>query len=216
MTPRTAHLSPELHEYLVAHGMGPDELQQKLIEETAALGDPASMQIAPEQGAFLTVLTKLVGTHSAVEVGTFTGYSSIAIARGMAPEGRLVCCDISTEWTSIARKFWELAGVDERIDLRIGPALDTLRALPDEPSIDLSFIDADKSGYISYWEELVPRTRPGGVLLVDNVLWHGEVLSPSTADAHAIVEFNDHVRADDRVDLVMLPIGDGLTMARRK
>jgi caffeoyl-CoA O-methyltransferase len=216
MTPRTAHLSPELQEYLIAHGMGPDEIQQDLIKETAALGSPSGMQIAPDQGALLTILTKLVGARSAIEVGTFTGYSSIAIARGLAPDGRLTCCDISTEWTSIARRYWERAGLDERIDLRIGPALDTLRALPTEPTIDLSFIDADKSGYIAYWEELVPRTRPGGVVLVDNVLWHGEVLDPSRPDAYAIADFNDHARADARVDLVMLSIGDGVTLARRK
>jgi caffeoyl-CoA O-methyltransferase len=153
-----------------------------------------------------------------VEVGTFTGYSSLCIARGLAPGGRLICCDVSEEWTSIGRRHWEQAAVADRIDLRIAPAVETLRALPKEPSIDLAFIDADKSHYLDYYEEIVERVRPNGVVLVDNVLWSGRVLDQEAKDDDtvAIRAFNDHVVADDRVDVVMLPIGDGLTLARKK
>jgi caffeoyl-CoA O-methyltransferase len=210
--------TPELNEYLVAHGTPPDQLQRELIAETAELGGVATMQIAPEQGAFLTLLTGLIGVRSAVEVGTFTGYSSLAIARGLPDGGRLLCCDVSDEWTSVAHRYWQRAGVADRIELRIAPAIETLRALPDDASIDLVFMDADKGGYIAYWEELVPRVRQNGLLVVDNVLYHGEVLDPANArdSGRAIHEFNEHVIADDRVELVMLPVGDGLTLARKR
>jgi caffeoyl-CoA O-methyltransferase len=218
MTPKSAHLSGDLQDYLIAHGTPPDEIQRDLIAETAELGGISRMQIAPEQGAFLTLLTRLIGARSAVEVGTFTGYSSLAIARGLADGGRLLCCDVSEEWTAVASRYWKRAGVDDRIELRIAPGLDTLRALPPEPTIDLTFLDADKEGYVDYWEELVPRTRPGGVLLVDNVFAGGRVLDPETdsESARAIQEFNEHASADARVELVMLPIADGLTLARKR
>jgi caffeoyl-CoA O-methyltransferase len=166
----------------------------------------------------MTILTKLVGVHFAVEVGTFTGYSSICIARGLAPGGRLLCCDVSEEWTAIAREHWVAAGVDDRIDLRIGPAADTLRSLPDEPPIDLAFIDADKTGYRTYYDEIVDRLRPGGVVLIDNVLWSGNVIDPADTsdDTEALRALNDHVAADERVEAVLLPISDGLTLARRR
>jgi caffeoyl-CoA O-methyltransferase len=211
-------ITPELHDYVLAHSAPPDPVQRSLMDETAKLGPVSGMQIGPEQGAFMTILTQLVGVELAVEVGTFTGYSSLCIARGLAPGGRLICCDVSEEWTSIGRRHWEQAGVADRIDLRIAPAIETLRALPPEPTIDLVFIDADKSGYRSYYEELVPRVRPNGVLLVDNVLWSGRVLAPDATDDDtvAIRAFNDYVVADPRVDVVMLPIGDGLTVARRR
>jgi caffeoyl-CoA O-methyltransferase len=217
MTNKTETLSDELHAYIVAHGSTPDEIVADLIKETrAALGRQAGMQIAPEQAKFLTLFARISGARYAVEVGTFTGLSSIAIARGMGPEGRMVCCDVSEEFTSIARRYWARAGLADRIELRLGPALDTLRALPTEPHIDLAFIDADKTGYSAYWAELVPRMRPGGVILVDNVLWSGRVLNPISEDDKAIVSFNDEVVADGRVESVMLPIADGLTIARRK
>jgi caffeoyl-CoA O-methyltransferase len=175
------------------------------------------MQIAPEQAPFLRFLTTLVGARTAVEVGTFTGLSALSIARGLPPDGRLICCDVSTEYTDIARRFWHRAGVADRIDLRIGPAAQTLAALPTEPHIDLAFIDADKTGYPIYWAELVPRMRPGGVIAVDNVLRGGRVLDPGDdADDAAIVAFNDLVRRDERVESVMLPLADGLTLARRR
>jgi caffeoyl-CoA O-methyltransferase len=218
MTRVSTAVNQDLHDYLVAHGTPPDEIQHALIEETATLGNISRMQVAPEQGAFLTLLTRLVGARSAVEVGTFTGYSSLAIARGLADGGRLLCCDVSDEWTSVARRYWERAGVSDRIDLRLAPALETLRTLPDDATIDLVFIDADKPGYIEYWDELVPRVRPGGVIVVDNVLYSGEVVDLLNASESglAIHAFNEHARDDDRVDLVMLPISDGLTVARRR
>ena len=216
--PKSFQLSPEVHEYLVAHGTPPDEVQRALITETAALGGISMMQVAPEQGALLTMLTKLVGARSAVEVGTFTGYSSLCIARGLAKGGHLLCCDVSDEWTAIARRYWERAGVADRVELRIAPALETLQSLPDDPTIDLAFIDADKPGYISYYEELVRRIRPGGLLLVDNVLWGGNVVDPDVNDANteAIRACNDHIAADARVEVVMLPVADGLTLARTR
>ena len=152
-------LSPELHAYLVAHGTPPDAVQRELIAETAQLGPIAVMQVAPEQGAFLTLIARLIGAREAVEVGTFTGYSSLAIARGLAPGGSLLCCDVSTEWTAIARRAWERAGVADRIELKIAPAAETLRALPEAPRFDLAFIDADKENYAVYYEEILKRTR---------------------------------------------------------
>jgi caffeoyl-CoA O-methyltransferase len=217
MTPKSDFLSPDLHSYLVEHSTQADDVLADLAAETAALGGISSMQIAPEQGAFMGLLTRLLGPRFAVEVGTFTGYSAICVARGLAPGGRLLCCDVSEEWTSVARRYWERAGVADVIDLRLAPALETLRALPTEPSVDLAFIDADKQGYLSYWEELVPRLNPGGVILIDNVLWSGKVIREDVADADtlALRAFNDHAAADKRVELVMLPLADGLTMARR-
>jgi caffeoyl-CoA O-methyltransferase len=219
VTPKTTTVTPDLLSYTVSHtSLPPDALQAELIAETRALGDPATMQISPDQGAFLTVLTRTLGVRKAVEVGTFTGYSSICIARGLAEGGRLVCCDISDEWTSVARRYWERAGLADRIELHVAPALDTLRAMPPDPVFDLAFIDADKTGYPAYWEELVPRVRSGGVLLVDNVFNHGRVVDPAADDATvtAIRAFNDMVAADDRVDVAMLTIADGLTFARRR
>lgn len=217
MTKTSLSLTDELHEYVIAHGSPPDEVARDLIEETEALlPADAKMQVAPEQAAFLTVLTRIVNARQAVEVGTFTGMSSLAIARGLAPGGRLTCLDISEEFTSVARRYWARAGVEDRIELRIGPAVETLRALPAEPYLDLAFIDADKGSYPEYWNELVPRLRPGGVVLVDNVLWSGRVLAPREADDHAIVAFNELVRDDERVDVAMLPIADGLTVACRR
>jgi caffeoyl-CoA O-methyltransferase len=188
-----------------------------LIAETRAnLPGYASMSVAPEQARFLTVFTRIVQPRYAVEVGTFTGLSSISIARGLPAGGRLVCCDVSEEFTSIARRYWARDGVADRIELRLGPAAQTLREMPEQPHIDLAFIDADKGGYPTYWAELVPRMRPGGVILIDNVLRHGRVLDPRTAEDQVIVQFNRDVLADDRTESVMLPIADGLTLARRK
>ncbi|GIJ08803.1 O-methyltransferase [Micromonospora andamanensis] len=214
MTLKSIPLTDDLHRYLVAHGAPPDEIVSDLARETLALlPEHASMQVAPEQAAFLTFLTRLLGARQAVEVGTFTGLSSLAIARGLTEGGRLTCFDISEEYTSVARRYWARAGVDDRIDLRIGPAGDTLRELPHERYLDFAFIDADKTGYPVYWAELVPRMRPGGVIAVDNVLRNGRVVAPQSADDRAIAAFNEDVLADVRVDAVMLPIADGLTLA---
>jgi len=216
--PKSFALSPEVHEYLVAHGTPPDEIQRGLIEETKRLGGISMMQIAPEQGAFLTVLARMIGARRAVEVGTFTGYSALCIARGLPEDGHLLCCDVSDEWTAVGRPYWEKAGVADRIELVIAPALETLRALPKDDPIDLGFIDADKPGYPDYYEELLARLRPGGVILVDNVLWGGAVVNPERDDEQtlAIRAFNDKVAADERVDRVMVPISDGLTFARKR
>jgi caffeoyl-CoA O-methyltransferase len=222
---RALTVTAELVDYAVAHGSDvPDGVLDDLRAETTALGPPAGMQIGPDEGQLLTLLSRLVGARRAVEVGTFTGYSSLCIARGLAPGGALVCCDVSEEWTAIARRSWDRAGLADRIELRIAPAIETLRSLPAEPHLDLAFIDADKGGYVGYWDELVPRVRPGGLLLADNVLWSGRVVeSPGPAeanepddDARAIRAFNDHVAADDRVDVAVLPAFDGLTIARRR
>ncbi|MCU1429420.1 MAG: O-methyltransferase family 3 [Actinomycetia bacterium] len=216
--PKSFFLSPEAHEYLVAHGTPPDDVQHDLIEETAKLGGIAGMQIAPEQGAFMTVLTRVIGARRAVEVGTFTGYSALCIARGLPDDGQLLCCDVSDEWTSIGRRYWERAGLGGKIELRLGPAADTLRSLPAEEVFDLAFIDADKPSYAVYYEEILRRLRPNGVILVDNVLWDGRVFQPDADDENtlAIRAFNDMVAADTRVEAVMLPLSDGLTLARKR
>ncbi len=217
MTTTSLPMTEELHAYLVAHGSPPDQIALDLIDETlAVLPSDAQMQIAPEQAAFLTLLTGLVQARQAVEVGTFTGMSSLAIARGLPTDGRLTCFDISDEFTSMARRYWDRAGVSDRIELRIGPAAETLRSLPAQPHLDLVFIDADKIDYPIYWAELVPRVRPGGLLVVDNVLRNGRVLEPQDEADQAIVAFNEQVLRDDRVEAVMLPIADGLTLARRR
>jgi caffeoyl-CoA O-methyltransferase len=217
-TPKSFHLSPEVHEYLVVHGTPPDEIQRALIEETRALGGVSMMQIAPEQGAFMTILTRAIGARNAVEIGTFTGYSSLCIAAGLPDGGRLLTCDVSDEWTAIARRYWEKAGVADKIELRIGPGVETLRALPEEPTFDLGFIDADKPSYLDYYEAILARLRPGGLILVDNVLWMGRVVDSAADDEQtlAIRAFNERVASDDRVDAVMLPISDGLTILRRR
>ncbi|HSJ96603.1 MAG TPA: class I SAM-dependent methyltransferase [Myxococcota bacterium] len=215
--PKSFHLSPAVHDYLVRHGSPPDAVQQELIEETKRLGGISLMQIAPEQGAFMTLLARAIGARRAVEVGTFTGYSALCLARGLAPDGRLLCCDVSEEWTAIARRAWEKAGVASRIELRLGPAAETLAALPLEPAFDLAFIDADKGGYPVYYEEILKRLRAGGLILVDNVLWFGRVADPAADDeaTRQIRSFNAKVATDPRVEVVMLAIGDGLTIVRK-
>lgn len=217
-TPKSAWLSPELHEYIVAHGTPPDPIQRELIEETGRLGGVSMMQIAPEQGAFMELIVRMTGARRVIEVGTFTGYSALCIARGLPDDGRLLCCDVSEEWTSIGRRFWEKAGVADKIELVIAPAIETLRALPAEQAYDLAFIDADKPSYPLYYEEILKRLRPNGVILVDNVLWMGNVVKPDASDANTleIRKFNDRVAADDRVQVAMTPIGDGITFIRKR
>jgi caffeoyl-CoA O-methyltransferase len=216
--PKSIQMTAALHAYMVAHGTPPDEIQRGLINETRVLGDISIMQIAPEQGAFMTLLARMLGARRAIEIGTFTGYSALCIARGLADDGELICCDVSEEWTNVGRRYWEKAGVAHKIDLRIAPAIDTLAQLPQEPSFDLAFVDADKAGYIAYFEALLPLIRQGGVILVDNVLWMGAVVNPAADDKDtvAIREFNDLVTADSRVECVMLPIADGLTLLRKR
>lgn len=219
MAQRSEQISLHLNAYLNAHSSPPDAVLRELANETADLfPNETSLAIPPEQGTLMTLLTQMAGAASAIEIGTFTGYSSICIARGLAEGGKLICCDINDEWTSVARKYWEKADLADRIELRLGPAIKTLRSLPDAELFDLAFIDADKGGYLAYWREVVPRVRRGGVIMVDNTFSHGRVIDAGNDNPTviAIRDFNDHAAADDRVDLVMIPIGDGLTVARKK
>ena len=218
MTRRSEQISLHLNAYLTAHSTPPDAVLRELATETAErYPNDVGLQVAPELGTFLTLLTRLARAQTAIEVGTFTGYSSICLARGLADGGKLLCCDVSSEWTSVARKYWEKAGVADRIELRIGSALDTIRALPADEQFDVAFIDADKLSYPKYWNELVPRVRSGGVIMVDNTFSHGRVLNAGNDNPSVIAvrTMNDLAAADERVELVMVPIGDGVTVAFR-
>jgi caffeoyl-CoA O-methyltransferase len=210
-------VAPEINDYLLAHSDPADEVLRDLAEEThRVLARQSGRQITQDEGALLTMLVRLTGARRVVEVGTFTGYSSICLARGLPADGHLLCCDVSEEYTAIARRYWERAGLADRIELRIAPAVDTLRALPDEPVLDLAFIDADKTGYASYVAEIVPRLRPGGLMVLDNMLWSGEVLDPQDDDARAVADLNDALLADDRLQVVLLPVRDGVSLARKR
>ncbi len=208
-------MSAGLHRYAVEHSRQ-DEVLASLDRETAALGDVAVMQMAPEQGALTTLLVQAIGARRALEIGTFTGYGSISIARGLADGGQLLTCDVSEEWTKIAAGYFEQAGVAEQIELRIGPAIETLRSLdPGEP-FDFVFIDADKTSYPDYYEETLRLMRPGGLVMIDNVFRAGEVIDPEADDdgVRAIREVNDRVASDPRVEPVaMVGIADGITLA---
>ena len=211
-------LTEPLYDYLVQHGHNADPLLAELAKETAELGPISMMQIAPEQGTFLSILVRAIGARSAIEIGTFTGYSALCIARGLPPDGTLTCCDLSEEWTTIARKYWSKAGLSNRIELRIGPATETLGALPAGQRIDFAFIDADKVSYRAYYETLLPRLRPNGLIAFDNVLWSGHVLDAASAseDTRALQALNDFIAGDDRVQAVMLAVADGLTIVRKR
>lgn len=210
-------MTDETYDYMRGHATPPSDVQSTLIERTHALGASAVMQIPHEQAVLLDMLVKLTGATTVVEVGTYTGYSTLAFAQALPDGGTVITCDISQEWAQLGREAWREANVADRIDLRIGPAVETLSALPEVPHIDMVFLDADKKSYITYWEMLVPRVRPGGLLLVDNVLYYGRAASENaTGNAAAIRAFNAHVRADSRVESVMLPISDGLTLARKR
>jgi len=218
MTRRSEQISLHLNAYLTAHSTPPDAILRELATETAErYPNETHLQVAPELGTLLTLLTRLSGARTAIEVGTFTGYSSICIARGLGAGGRLLCCDVSEEWTSVAHKYWEKAGLTDRIELRLRPALDMLRSLPDEEAFDVAFIDADKISYPKYWTELVPRVRGGGLIMVDNTFSHGRVLDAGNDNPSVIAvrAMNDQAAADERVELIMLPVGDGLTVARK-
>ena len=220
MTPRSFLLTPELGDYVRASSEPPDDVAADLLAETAAMADRGeaspTYQIAPEQGTFMQVLTRALGARRAIEIGTFTGFSALCIARGLPADGSLVCLDRSEEWTAVARRYWERAGVADRIDLRLGNALDTLRAMPEEPVLDLAFVDADKTGYRDYVEELYPRVRQNGVVLLDNTLRGGRVLAPESDDDHAVVALDTALAADPRWETVLLPLADGLTLLRRR
>ena len=220
MSSRTLNLTDELYDYLQGVSSRESDVQRKLRDETASL-PMALMQISPEQGQFMALLARLLGVRKAIEVGVFTGYSSLCIALAMPDDGELICCDISDEWTRVGRRYWREAGVDSKIDLRLAPALETLDSLLAQGrggEFDFAFIDADKENYSSYYESCLELLRVGGVILVDNVLWNGAVIDPDdqSVDTKAIRAFNEHLHADERVDLSMLPIGDGLTLARKR
>jgi predicted O-methyltransferase YrrM len=204
--------------YASAHSSRPDGVQLALQDATRKrTGSAAGMQIGDDQAVLMEIIARAMGARRAVEVGTFTGYSALALVRGMGPEGRLLCCDVNEKWTAIAREYWERAGVSDQIELRLGPAMDTLRALPPGEQFDLAFLDADKPGYLAYYQEIVPRLRVGGLLLADNTLQGGDVLDAGASDQStvAIRAFNDTVAVDARVRQVLLPIGDGVTFLQK-
>jgi len=211
-------LTPKLYEYLVAHGHNGDPIRAELAAETAKLGQISSMQIAPEQGTFMAILAGAIGARSAVEVGTFTGYSALCVARALPADGRLLCCDVNEQWTGIGRRYWERADIANKITLKLGPAADTLNALPASHTFDFAFIDADKSSYSIYYEEILKRLRPGGLILIDNVLWSGAIVHEAIKDSDtlALRALNDFIAKDTRVEAVMLAVADGLTIVRKK
>jgi caffeoyl-CoA O-methyltransferase len=211
-------LAPPIAAYADAHTTPPDDVQRRLIAETAALGRASGMQISPLQGAFMEVLVRATGAGRALEVGTFTGYSALCIARGLPDDGRLLCCDVNEKWTAVGRRYWDEAGVGGKIELRIGPAIDTLNALPATEQFDLAFVDADKSGYPAYIDAIAPRLRAGGLILVDNTLRGGTVADAGVVDddTAAMRRFNDAMAADDRFWCVLLPIADGLTFLQKR
>ena len=219
MANRNAFIAPELYDYILSATLREDALAAELREETAQLPE-SGMQISPDQGQFMGLLVKLVGVTRAIEVGVFTGYSSLCVARALPDDGLLVACDISVEYTDIARRYWERAGVSGRIDLRIGPAAETLErmiASGEEETYDFAFIDADKGNYPRYYELCLQLLRRGGLLLVDNALWGGQVADPARTDdiTSTLRELNTMAGRDSRVEVSLLPIGDGLLLARK-
>lgn len=220
MSNQSIGLSPELHEYLVRHAVREPDVLRRLREETASM-EEADMQIAPEQGAFMAMLVRMTGARRALEVGVFTGYSSIVVAQALPDDGLLTACDVSEDYASVARRHWREAGVEDKIEFRIGDAAGTLRALLDEArggTYDFAFIDADKASYGIYYELVLQLLRSGGVAALDNVLRRGRVLDPAEddMDTRAIAALNDTIIRDDRVDCCMLPIADGVTLARKR
>ena len=212
------HLNQQLYDYVIAHGHNGDSILRDLAEETRTLGKISGMQIAPEQGTMMGILAHAIGAKSALEVGVFTGYSSISIARALPPDGKLLCLDVNEVWTAIARRYWERAGLSGKITLKLAPAAETLRALPASQSFDFAFVDADKTNYRIYYEEILTRLRTNGLLLIDNVLWNGQVIDPAdkSEDTVAIRELNDFIATDTRVEAVMIPVADGITIVRKK
>ena len=206
-----------MSDYVMAHTEPPDDVMAALIAETATMPE-VNLQIGPDQAAFMTLLARSVNARSAIEIGTFTGLSALAIARALPEDGTLLCCDINAEWTAVARRYWERAAVSNRIELRIGPAAKTLAELPEEPRYDFAFLDADKTGYAGYVAALYPRMQTNGLLLLDNTLRGGRVLGGSETgpDDEAIIALNDDLIADSRWETVLLPIADGLTLLRKR
>jgi predicted O-methyltransferase YrrM len=220
MSSRTLRLDDTIYEYLCATSLREPLVMQRLREVTASL-DEAGMQISPEQGQFMALLARLIGARRYLEIGVFTGYSSLAVALALPEDGRVIACDINPQWTRIAQRYWHEAGVAHKIDLRLARAADSLRALEAEGwagQIDMVFIDADKRGYPGYYEQSLLLMRRGGLLLVDNTLWGGNVADPAdqSEDTQAIRRLNATLHTDERVDLSLIPIGDGLTLARKR
>ncbi|MBM2619886.1 class I SAM-dependent methyltransferase [Actinoplanes sp. LDG1-06] len=210
-------LQPAISDYLLDHCTPADDVLRDLAAETReAFPDEAGMQISHDEGELLTMLVRLTGAKLAVEIGVFTGYSSICIARGLPKDGRLLAFDVSDTFTGMARRYWARAGLDNLIGLTLGPAVESVRALSSEPVIDFAFVDADKTGYPAYYAELVPRMRPGGLIVIDNVLRDGRVLEPVHESDVAVSSLNDHIVTDDRVESVMLPVRDGVTLVRKR
>jgi len=220
MTNRSISLTESLYDYLIAVSLREPRLLLDLREETAALPN-ASMQIAPEQGQFMALLVRLMGARRCLEVGVFTGYSSLCVALALPADGRIVACDVSAEWTAVARAYWQAAGVEDKVDLRLAPALETLDALLADGhagTFDLAFIDADKPRYLAYYERALALVRAGGLIVIDNTLWSGRVADPEISDESTVAlrHFNEVLHGDARVDLSLVPVGDGLTLARRR
>ncbi|MGZ4501998.1 MAG: O-methyltransferase [Nocardioidaceae bacterium] len=218
MANKTIGISDELAAYVMKVGAREPDVLARLREETAAIPEH-DMQIAPEEGAFLALMVELTGARRCIEVGTFTGYSSTAVALALPEDGRLVCCDVSEEWTALARRYWNEAGVADKVDLRIAPAtetLDRLLAAGEEATYDFAFVDADKTGYDDYYERLLRLVRPGGLIAFDNTLWGGEVLDQGSEDedTRAIQALNAKLADDERITLCLLPVADGVTLAR--
>jgi caffeoyl-CoA O-methyltransferase len=220
VAPRTINLDDRVYDYLIAHSLRELPVLAALRAETAKLPQ-AGMQISPEQGQFMALLIELIGAKRTIEVGTFTGYSSLAVALALPPDGRVIACDVSEEFTSVARRYWAKAGVADKIELRLAPAnqtLDSLLAAGEAGRFDFAFIDADKENYVGYYERCLKLLRDGGLIAVDNVLWSGEVANPAIEDkdTRAIRALNDQLKTDQRITLSMVPIGDGLTLARKR
>ena len=220
MSRSTLKLTDSVYDYMLEHSLRESEACRLLREETAPM-KMGMMQVSPEQGQFMAFLVRLTETRRALEIGTFTGYSALCVAQALPSDGRLVCCDVSEEWTSVGQRYWQSAGVSDKIDLKIGPATETLQALREdgeEGRYDFAFIDADKENYLVYYENVLSLLRTGGVLLIDNVLWGGSVANPgkNDDDTNAIRTLNQHLHGDDRVLLSMLPVGDGLTLVMKQ
>ena len=220
MSSSTIGLSNELRKYMLDVSFRDDDLLRQLREETLTLKE-AQMQISPEQGAFLTILTKILNAKKTLDIGVFTGYSSLVVARELSDDGLVLACDTSIEWTSIAKKYWKLAGVDKKVDLYLAPARETLEKLIEDgqaSTYDFSFIDADKINYQSYYEYSLTLVKPGGIIAVDNVLWSGQVIDEYDSEpaTRAIRSFNEQLYQDDRFSISIVPIGDGLTLAYKK